>query len=59
MQKLLSDIVQKGEDSGRYRRGLFTFIGKISKILFGTMNDDDGQYYHDQINSFLNGVPLP
>jgi hypothetical protein len=47
-QKLLSGIVQKGEDSGRYKRGLFNFVGKISKTLFGTM-DEDAQYYHDQI----------
>jgi hypothetical protein len=47
--------VQKGEDSGRYRRGLFNFIGKISKTLFGTMDDDDAQYYHDQIDRFERG----
>jgi len=37
-QRLLSGTEQKGEDSGRYKRGLFNFVGKISKTLFGTMD---------------------
>ena len=55
MQRLLSGIVQKGEDNGRYKRGLFNFVGRISKTLFGTMDDDDAQYYHDQIERFEQG----
>jgi len=55
MQRLLSGIVQKGEDNGRYKRGLFNFVGKISKTLFGTMDDDDVQYYHDQVDRFEQG----
>jgi hypothetical protein len=33
---------------------LFNFVGKISKALFGTM-DDDAQFYHDQIERFEQG----
>jgi hypothetical protein len=54
-QRLLSDITQKGEDYGRYKRGLSNFVGKFSKALFGTMDDDDAQYYHDQIDRFEQG----
>jgi len=54
-QKLLSDIVQRGEDNRRYKRGLFNFVGKISKTLFGTTDDENAQYYHDQIERFEQG----
>ena len=57
-QRLLSGIAQKGEDNGRYKRGLFNFVGKIIKTLFGTMDDDDAQYYHDQIEPFEQGSTL-
>jgi hypothetical protein len=30
-------------------------VGKISKTLFGTMDDDDAQFYHDQIERFEQG----
>jgi len=54
-QRLLSDIVQNKEDDKRHRRGLFNFVGKISKALFGTMDDDDAQYYHEQVDRFEQG----
>jgi hypothetical protein len=57
-QKLLSDILQKGEYDRRYKRGLFNFVGKISKTLFGTMDDDDAQYFHDQIERFEQGSTI-
>ena len=53
-QRLLVDIVEEG-DHGRNKRGLFNFVGKISKAMFGTMNDDDAQYYHEQIDCFEEG----
>jgi len=31
---------------------VFNFIGEVSKILFGTMDDDDAQYYNEQIKHF-------
>ena len=37
----------------RAKRGVFNFIGGISKILFGTMDSEDASYYTDKI-SYLN-----
>ena len=31
---------------------MFNFVGELSKILFGTMDDDDAKYYNEQIKSF-------
>jgi len=31
-------------------------VGKISKALFGTMDDNDAQFYHDQIDRFEQGT---
>jgi len=54
-QRLLYDIAQGGEDR-RHKRGLFNFVGKLSKILFGIMDDDDMQIYHDQIEHLEQGT---
>jgi hypothetical protein len=35
--------------TGRVKRGALNFVGQISKVLFGTMDEDDAQYYNDQI----------
>lgn len=35
----------------RFKRGVFNFIGGISKILFGTMDNDDASYYAEKISS--------
>jgi len=39
------------EDQTRFKRGVFNFIGGISKILFGTMDNDDASYYSEKISS--------
>jgi len=31
---------------------VFNFVGELSKILFGTMDDDDAKYYNEQIKLF-------
>ena len=31
-------------------------MGKISRALFGTMDDEDAQFYHDQIDRFEQGT---
>ena len=54
-QKLLFDMVQERDSDERHRRGLFNFIGKVSKALFGTMDDDDAQFYHDHIEHLEQG----
>jgi hypothetical protein len=33
----------------RIKRGIFNFIGEISKILFGTLDNEDAVYYNEQI----------
>jgi len=55
-RQLLFDIAQGGERDGRNKRGLFNFVGKISKALFGTMDNEDAQFYHDQIGHFEQGT---
>jgi hypothetical protein len=35
----------------RVKRGVFNFIGGISKILFGTMDSKDASYYTDNISN--------
>jgi methyl-accepting chemotaxis protein len=34
----------------RFKRGIFNFIGGISKILFGTMDSKDALFYTDKIS---------
>jgi hypothetical protein len=50
--KLLLDIIDHKYSGKRVRRGVFNFIGEVSKILFGTMDDDDAKYYNEQIRYF-------
>jgi CII-binding regulator of phage lambda lysogenization HflD len=35
---------------------LFNFVGKISKALIGTMDDEEAQFYHNQIEHFEQGT---
>jgi hypothetical protein len=35
----------------RYKRGVFNFIGGISKIVFSTLDNEDANYYSKKINS--------
>jgi hypothetical protein len=34
------------------RRGVFNFIGEISKVLFGILDNEDAAYYNEQIKHF-------
>jgi hypothetical protein len=52
----LFDIAQGENGDKRRKRELFNFVGKISKALFGTMDDEDAQFYHDQIERFEQGT---
>jgi hypothetical protein len=41
------------EIGGKRKKGVvFNFIGELSKILFGTMDEDDAKYYNEQIKLF-------
>jgi hypothetical protein len=48
-EKLLVEITDTKTDRKRVRRGVFNFIGDVSKILFGTMDNADAEYYNKQI----------
>jgi len=51
---MLVGQLTKNEDDpiqSRYKRGVFNFIGGISKILFGTLDNEDANYYSDKISS--------
>ena len=48
-RQLLFEIVQTKDENSRQIRGLFNFVGKVSKALFGTMDDKDAHFYHKQI----------
>ena len=34
----------------RTKRGLFDFIGEVSKTLFGTLSDSDANYYNSELD---------
>jgi hypothetical protein len=55
-KQLLSDTAQREDGNNRHKRGLFNFLCKISKALFGTMDYEDAQFYHDQIEHFEQGT---
>jgi hypothetical protein len=45
----------KGNNGSKSRRegeGYLISYGKLSKVLFGTMDDDDAKYYNEQIKLF-------
>ena len=51
--KMLVRQLTRNEEKINYsraRRGVFNFIGGISKILFGTMDSEDASYYTDKIS---------
>ena len=48
---LLEEITGQRNERKR-RRGVFNFVGELSKILFGTLDEDDAKYYNDQIKLF-------
>jgi hypothetical protein len=49
---LILDITDPQSNQTRRMRGIFNFVGEISKILFGTMDDEDARYYNEQIERF-------
>jgi len=52
LTKSKDDQLTKSKDDliqSRYKRGVFNFIGGISKILFGTLDNRDANYPSDKI----------
>jgi len=41
----------KDEERVRFKRGVFNFTGGISKISFGTMDNEDASYYAEKISN--------
>lgn len=50
IKSLIAQSARRDEQQLRWKRGTFNFIGTISKILFGTMDEDDASYYADKIS---------
>jgi hypothetical protein len=44
-ERLLRDTVGKRNEDPRRRRGVLNFVGQISKFLFGTLDENDADYY--------------
>jgi hypothetical protein len=51
-EEILLEVTENSHRGTRRKRGLFNFIGEVSKVLFGTMDDDDAKYYNEQIKHF-------
>ncbi|XP_076386044.1 uncharacterized protein LOC100876818 [Megachile rotundata] len=49
-ERLFSSVGYELPWSKRVRRGVFNFIGDVSKILFGTMSNEDAEYYNREID---------
>jgi len=45
IDEVIYEVTDK-QDYRRIRRGVLNFVGKISKILFGTPDDDNADYYN-------------
>ena len=49
---ILTDVIGFKNGESMWRRGLLNFVGEISKVLFGTMDENDVQYYDEHIRHF-------
>ena len=50
LKLLLRQLTHDDSVHRRNKRGVFNLVGSISKILFGTMDDQDAMYYADKIS---------
>ncbi|XP_072758657.1 uncharacterized protein [Anoplolepis gracilipes] len=59
-REILNDMIGRFDDkplnnrSAKVKQGVFNFIGQISKILFGTLDSYDADYYNEQIDLVYN-----
>ena len=49
---ILTDVIGVKNGESRLKRGILNFVGEISKILFGTLDGNDAEYYEEQIRHF-------
>jgi hypothetical protein len=52
IERLITSIIGQKSEENRRKRGSFDFVGKVSMILYGTMDGDGAQYYNDQTEHF-------
>lgn len=50
MKRILVQLSAKPQPSSKRRRGIFNFVGEVSKVLFGTLDERDAAYYTEQIS---------
>ena len=50
--RLLTDTVVKKYENFRSRLGILNFVGETSKVLFGTLDENDAGYYDEEIRNF-------
>lgn len=60
-KETINDMVGRSDDELRFdsrgarvKRGVFDFVGQIAKILFGTLDSSDADYYNEQIDLAYN-----
>jgi len=52
MKLLLRQLTRNEEgERMRFKRGVFSYIGVVSKILFSTMDSEDTSYYAEKISN--------
>jgi hypothetical protein len=52
IDEVIYEVTDNKQDYMRIRRGVLNFVEKISKILFGTPDDDDADYYNGKNRIF-------
>lgn len=56
-RETINDLIGRSnniKDEHRWKRGVFDFVGQIAKILFGTLDSSDAEYYNEQIDLAYN-----
>ena len=51
-ESILTDTAGKQYEDSRLRHGILNVVGEISKVLFGTLDENDADYYDEQIHNF-------
>ncbi len=49
---ILTDVTGVKRGQPRERRGVLNFVGEVSRILSGTLDENDAEYYDEQIRRF-------
>ena len=49
---ILADVTGVKRGQPGERRGVLNFVGEVSRIRFGTLNENDAEYYDEQIRRF-------